>query len=119
MKFSELDKLGVLLSSIGLLLFVLGILSINLTENFNIPAFIIGIGIILLILFYFREKRVINRNGRPLTDIRLFKKRNFALGTLSRMVLNLALAGAVFILPVFFSKKLVLTHLQPALLSYH
>jgi EmrB/QacA subfamily drug resistance transporter len=105
MKFSELDKLGVLLSSIGLLLFVLGILSINFTENFNIPAFIIGIGILLLILFYFREKRVTNRNGRPLTDIRLFKKRNFALGTLSRMVLNLALAGAVFILPVFFQQE--------------
>jgi Arabinose efflux permease len=105
MKFSELDKLGVLLSSIGLLLFVLGILSINLTENFNIPAFIMGIGILLLILFYFREKKVISRNGRPLTDIRLFKKRNFALGTLSRMVLNLALAGAVFILPVFFQQE--------------
>ncbi|MDP1552000.1 MAG: MFS transporter [Methanobacteriaceae archaeon] len=105
MKFSELDKIGVLLSSLGILIFVIGILSINSIENLEVPVFITGIGILLLILFYFREKRVINKDKRPLTDIRLFKNRNFALGTLSRLVLNLALAGAVFILPVFFQQE--------------
>lgn len=105
MKFSELDKIGVLLSSLGILIFVIGILSINSIENLEVPAFIIGIGIVLLILFYLREKRVLNRDETPLTDIRLFKNRNFALGTLSRLVLNLALAGAVFILPVFFQQE--------------
>lgn len=105
MKFSELDKKGALLSSSGILIFVIGILSINSIENLEVPTFIIGIGILLLILFYFREKRVINRDEMPLTDIRLFKNRNFALGTLSRLVLNLALAGAVFVLPVFFQQE--------------
>jgi len=105
MKLRDLDRWGVILSSLGLLLFVIGILSINSNENFEISAFIIGMGILLLILFYLREKRVISRDERPLTDIRLFKNRNFALGTLSRLVLNLALAGAVFILPVFFQQE--------------
>jgi MFS family permease len=48
---------------------------------------------------------MINGKNKPITDIRLFKNRNFTLGTLSRLVLNLALAGAVFILPVFFQQE--------------
>ncbi len=105
MKFSELDKLGVVLSTSGILLFVTGFLSLNSMHDYVFSPFIIGIGISLLILFYIREKRVINSKNKPITDIRLFKNRNFTLGTLSRMILNLALAGSVFILPVFFQQE--------------
>jgi EmrB/QacA subfamily drug resistance transporter len=105
MKLKELDKLGAVLSSSGILIFVIGFLTLNSVHNHYIPPFIIGLGILLLILFYYREKRVINKDERPITDIRLFKNRNFTLATLSRMVLNLALAGAVFILPVFFQQE--------------
>ncbi len=105
MKFSELDKLGVVLSTSGILLFVTGFLTLNSLNNYDISPFIIGLGLLLLILFYYREKRMINGKNKPITDIRLFKNRNFTFGTLSRMVLNLALAGAVFILPVFFQQE--------------
>ena len=105
MKFSELDKLGVVLSASGILLFVTGFLTLNSMNNYDISPFIIGIGLLLLILFYYREKHMLNSKSKPITDIRLFENRNFTLGTLSRMVLNLALAGAVFILPVFFQQE--------------
>jgi EmrB/QacA subfamily drug resistance transporter len=105
MKLSQLDKLGVLLSSSGVFLLVLGIFSINLYKNLAVPAFISGFGILLLIIFYLKEKQIINKEKRPLTDIRLFKNRNFILGLLSRLVLSLALAGVVFILPVFFQQE--------------
>jgi EmrB/QacA subfamily drug resistance transporter len=105
MKFSELDKLGVLLSSLGIFLFVLGILSLNSSTDTKISLYIIGSGILLLILFYFREKNVISNNIRPIIDFKLFKNRNFTLGTVSRLVLNLALAGAVFVLPAFFHQE--------------
>ncbi len=105
MRFSQLDKLGVLLSSFGIFLIVLGIFSINSYKNFDVPASISGIGILLLILFYFKEKQIIKSGKKPLTDIRLLKNRNFILGLLSRLVLSLALAGAVFILPVFFQQE--------------
>ena len=105
MKFSDLDKLGVLLSSLGILLFVLGNLSHNSINNLKISPFIIGSGLLFLILFYLREKRGINRDKTPITNIKLFENRNFTLGTLSRMVLNLALAGAIFVLPIFFQQE--------------
>jgi len=105
MKFSELDKLGVVLSTSGILLFVTGFLTLNSINNYDISSLIIGIGILLLILFYYREKRMINGKSKPITNIRLFQNRNFTLGTFSRLVLNLALAGTVFILPVFFQQE--------------
>jgi len=104
MKLSDIDKLSVLLSSMGILVLVIGILSLNSTKNLIIAPIMMGLGILLLIIFYFREKKIINRDETPLTDIRLFKNRNFTIGNLTRLIMQLALAGAVFILPVFLQQ---------------
>jgi EmrB/QacA subfamily drug resistance transporter len=104
MKLSDIDKLSVLLSSLGILILVLGILSLNSVKNLITPVVMMVTGILLLIMFYFREKQLINRKIRPLTDIRLFKNRNFTLGNLTRLIMQLALAGAVFVLPVFLQQ---------------
>jgi EmrB/QacA subfamily drug resistance transporter len=104
MKLSEIDKLSVLLSSLGIFILVLGILSLNSFKNWETALLMMGTGILLLIIFYFREKKLLNRKERPLTDIRLFKNRNFTLGNLTRIIMQLALAGAVFVLPVFLQQ---------------
>jgi EmrB/QacA subfamily drug resistance transporter len=104
MKLSDLDKLSVLLSSFGILILVLGILSLNSVYAWKSALLMIGIGIILLVLFYLREKNIIKRNERPFTDIRLFKNRNFTFGNITRLIMQLALAGAVFVLPVFLQQ---------------
>ena len=104
MKLSDLDKLSVVLSSFGILIFVLGILSLNTPKNREFSLVMMVVGIILLLIFYLREKKIINRNELPFTDIRLFKDRNFTLGSLTRMIMQLALAGAVFVLPVFLQQ---------------
>jgi len=103
-KFSDIDKWSVVLSSFGILILVLGILSLNSIQNLVIAPIMMGAGIILLIMFYFREKKIINRDETPLTDIRLFKNRDFTLGNLTRLIMQLALAGAVFVLPVFLQQ---------------
>jgi len=104
MKFSQIDKISVILSSIGILILVLGILSLNYVTNYIVPIIVIGIGMVLLVIFYFREKKRIERNQTPFTDIRLFKNRNFAIGNLTRLIMQLALAGAVFVLPIFLQQ---------------
>ncbi|MGB9937484.1 MAG: MFS transporter [Methanobacterium sp.] len=98
---SQLDKLGIILSILGLSIFVLGILSLNFTKNWIISLSIIIIGLLILGLFYIRQKRRIKKGKEPLTDIRLFKDRNFTFGNISRLIMQLALAGSVFVLPVF------------------
>jgi EmrB/QacA subfamily drug resistance transporter len=102
--FSDLDIKGIIISSTGIFIFVLGILSLNTTTTLEISSAIIGFGTLLLLIFYFREKSIDVRDKIPVINIKLFNNRNFTLGTLSRMILNLALAGAVFVLPVFFQR---------------
>jgi EmrB/QacA subfamily drug resistance transporter len=104
MKLSDIDKLSVVLSSMGILILVFGILSLNSIKNLIIALLLVGTGILLLIIFYYREKKLINHDQTPLTDIRLFKNRNFTLGNLTRLIMQLALAGAVFVLPVFLQQ---------------
>lgn len=102
--FSDLDIKGIIISSSGIFIFVLGILSLNTTTTLEISSAIIGFGALLLLIFYFREKSIVVRDKIPVINIKLFNNRNFTLGTLTRMILNLALAGAVFVLPVFFQR---------------
>lgn len=104
-KFSDLDFKGVILLSSGIFVFVLGILSFNTSTTFETSSAIVGTGILLLLIFYFREKRSSVRDKIPIIDIKLFHNRNFTLGTISRMILNLALAGTVFVLPLFFQQE--------------
>jgi EmrB/QacA subfamily drug resistance transporter len=104
MKLRDIDKLSVLLSSVGILILVLGILSLNSIKNWETPLLMMGVGIVLLLTFYLWERKLINRNIRPFTDIRLFKNRNFTMGNITRLIMQLALAGAVFVLPVFLQE---------------
>jgi len=104
-KFSDLDLKGVVLLSSGIFIFVLGILCFNTSTTMEISSVILASGILLLLVFYLREKRSVVRDKIPIIDIKLFNNRNFTLGTVCRMILNLALAGTVFILPLFFQQE--------------
>ena len=81
MKWSDLNVLGALNSSVGIFLLVFGILLLNNPKNWYIAPYPILIGIILLIIFYFSQKSRINANKKPLVDITLFKDRSLHLQT--------------------------------------
>lgn len=101
---SRLDKLGVLLSITGLFVLVLGIWSINYLRNHYLSTGLIIMGILVLILFVLGETRRIKRNKEPLTDIRFFTNRNFTTGTVNRVLIQMTMAGTIFILPVFLQQ---------------
>lgn len=104
MKLKELDKTSIILSTMGILVFVLGILTLNTRGGWKSAVIMMGVGIFLLTFFFFRERSLIKRGFKPLTDIRLFKNRNFALGNLTRLIMQLALAGTVFVIPIFLQE---------------
>ncbi|MFA0833345.1 MAG: MFS transporter [Methanobacterium formicicum] len=101
---SGLDKLGVLLSISGLSALVLGIWSINYLKNHALSVGLIILGVLVLIIFVFGEKRRIKTNKEPLTDIRFFKDRNFTIGSINRVFIQMTMAGTIFILPVFLQQ---------------
>jgi EmrB/QacA subfamily drug resistance transporter len=103
---SELDITGAIISFIGLILLVLGILS--LTKDFNSSLVTIVVGVIALAIFGWFELRR-KRNGKvPLLDVELFKDRNLRVGTIVMLLAYLSMSGALFAVSLFLQSVLQL-----------
>ena len=103
---SDLDITGAIISFIGLVLLVLGILS--LSKDFNTSIGVIIIALIALAGFAFFEIRR-KRNGKvPLLDMDLFKDRNLRVGTCVLLLSYLAMGGALFAISLFLQSVLQL-----------
>ena len=102
----DLDITGAIISFIGLVLLVLGILS--LSKDFNTSIVVVILGLIALALFAFFEIRR-KRNGQvPLLDMDLFKDRNLRVGTCVLLLSYLAMGGALFAVSLFLQSVLQL-----------
>jgi EmrB/QacA subfamily drug resistance transporter len=126
-KWKDLDILGVILSVAGIFLTVLAVLQLNNPKSWYLFPYLITAGIILLVAFYFWQKKRIKSDKIPLLDINLFKIRIFTLGSYLRMMGNIGLAGTIFIIPYFlqsvlgfnaFNTSLVLLPLTISLLIF-
>ena len=103
---SDLDITGSIISIIGLVLLVLGILS--LSKDFNTSVIVIVLGLVALALFGWFENRR-KRNGKvPLLDMALFKDRNLRVGTIILLLSYLAMGGALFAVSLFLQTVLQL-----------
>ena len=102
----DLDVTGSIISFIGLVLLVLGILS--LSKDFNTSLVVIVLGLLALAGFaYFETRR--KRNGQvPLLDMDLFKDRNLRVGTLILLLSYLSMGGALFAVSLFLQSVLQL-----------
>ncbi len=103
---SDLDITGAIISFIGLVLLVFGILS--LTNDINTSIVVIILGIIALAGFaWFEIKR--KRNGKvPLFDMGLLKDRNLRVGTILMLLSYLSMGGALFAISLFLQTVLEL-----------
>ena len=103
---SDLDTTGAIISFIGLVLLVLGILSLSKDTTTSIITIIVGL-IALAGFAYFEVRR--KRNGQvPLLDMDLFKDRNLRTGTLVLLLSYLAMGGALFAVSLFLQSVLQL-----------
>ena len=103
---SELDITGAIISFIGLILFVLGILS--LTKDMNSSIITIGIGLVVLVIFAIFELKRKRKGQTPLLDVELFKDRNLRVGTIVMLLCYLAMGGALFAVSLFLQSVLQL-----------
>ena len=103
---SELDITGAIISFIGLVLLILGILSLSKNTNTSIAVIIVGI-IVLAAFAWFESRR--KRNGKiPLLDIDLFKDRNLRVGTIILILCYLVMAGGLFVVSLYLQSVLEL-----------
>ncbi len=108
----RMDWPGLILSTFGFASLVYGIGEAG-TDGWGstkVLSFLI-VGIICLISMVMAELRAAN----PLLDVRLFKDWNFAAGNLMTWTLQIALFGALFLLPIFLQSLRGLTPVQAGL----
>ena len=102
----DLDITGAIISFIGLILLVYGILS--LTKDFNTSIVIIIVGIITLVAFGWFEFRRKRNGSVPLFDVELLKDRNLRVGTIIMLLAYLSMGGALFAISLFLQSVLQL-----------
>lgn len=100
-KWSEINIIGAINAGLGIFLFVYGLILLNNPNTLYISPLIILAGIILLIIFYFDQRRRLNKNEHPLIDIRIFQNKSFNLGNIIRFLYGIVLGGIRFIIAVF------------------
>ena len=111
----DLDIVGAIISCIGLVLLVLGILTLNKEIVTSISEIILGL-IVLAIFIWYELKR--KRNGNvPLIDLGLFRDKNLRVGVSIKLLYNLVISGTFFVLVLFFQSVLQLNPFGTGLAS--
>ncbi|MGZ4932539.1 MAG: MFS transporter [Halobacteriota archaeon] len=104
LRWRDIDYVGVVLSIVSLVLIVFGILLLGSPQYWALVPLLVGAGAVLFVAFLFWQRRRTHRGVEPLLDISLLRNRLYRLGALVSSVQQVALAGVLFILPVFLQQ---------------
>jgi len=99
--WKSFDSGGALLSVLGLVTLVVGILLIKEPAELVMVPFLITGGIILLVGFYFWERRQIRKAKGILVDVTIVPERSFLAGNVVAIGQKFISAGFIFIFPLF------------------
>lgn len=116
----SIDWFGIVLSSLGLLSLVFGIIESSTygwwrakevfiayghtygVLGLSITPIAIVVGLLFLYAFINWEYYVEEKEDTPLVSMKLFKNQQFISGATTLMMVSLSLVGLIFILPIFF-----------------
>ena len=100
----DLDITGAIISFIGLILFVLGILM--LTEDATTSTAVIILGVIALAVFALFEIKRKRKGKVPLLDMDLFKDKNLRVGSTIILLSYIVMGGGLFVVSLFMQTVL-------------
>jgi MFS family permease len=100
--WKEFDLGGSLLSALGLLVLVFGILEVRDPENWRLVLFFLVGGFLLLAGFCLWERRRIRAGKDVLVDLTIIPERSFFAGNVVAIGLNMIIAGFLFLYALFF-----------------
>ena len=102
MTWKNFDIGGSLLSVLGLITLVFGILLIKEPSEWGIVPFLIAGGVILLAGFYLWEKQRVRKERSVLVDVTIVPETSFIPGNVIAAGQKLISAGFLFIFPLFY-----------------
>lgn len=114
----QLDVVGVLLSALGLLTVVFGIIQSStygwfaakqpyaifghtLSNTISITPMAVTFGLIMLMLFGAWEKLREDKGRTPLVSLSIFNIKQFTTGAFTMALMSLSMVGMIFVLPVY------------------
>lgn len=98
----KFDLLGAILSALGLLFIVVGILQADTYGFFSTPVWLlIAIGVAFLAWFFWHVRSLEKAGKEPLLSLKLFKNRTSNLGLITQNIQWLLLMGTNFVVSVF------------------
>ena len=100
----DLDITGAIISFIGLILFVLGILM--LSEDATTSIVVIILGVIALAVFALFEIKRKRKGEVPLLDMDLFKDKNLRVGSIIILLSYIVMGGGLFVVSLFMQTVL-------------
>jgi EmrB/QacA subfamily drug resistance transporter len=102
--WKDLDKTGAVLSVVSLLLFVFGVLMLRSPDMWPVVPLLTIPGMALFVAFLYLQRRKSRKGQEPLFDTSLLGNRAFNVGNLTSVVQQLALAGILFVIPVYLQQ---------------
>ncbi len=119
-KKTSLDWIGVILSSVGMLSLVYGIIesstygwwkakamltafgyNLKFMGELSVTPYAILTGVLILTVFLIWEKRIERIGKTPLVSLHLFSNRQFVSGMTTTAIMSLGQSGLIFSIPVF------------------
>jgi EmrB/QacA subfamily drug resistance transporter len=103
----SLDGVGLAIGTVGTLSLLNGLVELRDSGLAALP--LLGVAAAAFVAFLGWERRLLNRGGMPLMDLRLFRSRSFTMGSIVAFIYGTALFGSTYLLPVFMQLGLKLS----------
>ena len=97
---ASLDWRGLILGTVGTLCLLNGLVALH-SGHAAEWASLLGAAAVAMAWFIWWQRRQITQGRRPLMDLRLFRYRQFAMGSIVAFIYGTALFGSTYLLPVF------------------
>lgn len=118
LKWSDINIKGAVLSASGILILIIGVLQLNAPATWinssgtiiNPLGFIVAMamiltGVLLLVIFFLYQRKLIKQLKTPFMNINILKNRPFTLGIISILIMALIQAGVFYITPLYVQTR--------------
>jgi len=118
LQWSDLNIKGALLSAAGILIIIIGVLQLNTPYTwlnyagtiinpvgFAVAMAMILTGVILLVIFFFYQRKLIRQGKKSFMNVDILKSRPFTFGVVSILIMALIQAGIFYLVPLYVQTR--------------
>lgn len=118
LKWGDINLKGTILSATGILILIMGVLQLNTPAawlnysgtiinsiGFTVAMIMILTGVLLLVIFFFYQRKRIKHGKNPFMNVNILKNRPFTLGIIAIFLMALIQAGIFYLTPLYVQTR--------------